>query len=51
MELLEPHDRKLAETLFSIGLTHRSQTNFANAAEYFEKAAEVLKKKIGTPLS
>ncbi|KAH7709118.1 nuclear autoantigenic sperm protein [Aphelenchoides avenae] len=46
MELLEPHDRKLAETLFSIGLTHRSQTNFTNAAEYFEKAAEVLKKKI-----
>ncbi|KAH7725787.1 nuclear autoantigenic sperm protein [Aphelenchoides avenae] len=45
-ELLEPLDRKIAETLFSIGLTHRSQANFSSAAEYFEKAADVLKKKI-----
>lgn len=45
-EILEAHDRRIAETHFHIARTHRNSEDFEKAAESFEQARNVMLKAI-----
>jgi len=44
MKIFEPHNRRIAETYYHIGITHKNKDDFEKAAEGFKKAGEVLRK-------
>lgn len=44
---LLPHDRKLAETYFSMGQAYKTAADFTNALVNLQKAADVFKQAIG----
>ncbi|KAI1732148.1 tetratricopeptide repeat domain-containing protein [Ditylenchus destructor] len=45
-KIFEPHDRRIAETLFHLGRTCKSNYEFEKAAEFYENAAEALQKAL-----